>query len=33
MTPEQYLSNPMGKGSAVVPNAQVKNKLNWEFGI
>lgn len=31
MTPNQYLSNPIGKGSAVVPNKQIKDTLNAQF--
>lgn len=31
MTPSRYLSNPMGKGSAVVPNGQIKENLNTQF--
>lgn len=31
MTPSEYIQNPMGKGSAIIPNTEAKAKLNTEF--
>lgn len=31
MNPREYIQNPMGKGSAIIPNPEIKNKMRLEY--